>query len=151
MIGREFEERAVALIGLDHQEIAAPHAGVRSAHGADASAHHNGGIEAGEIEDGGGERGGRSSCRGCPATAMPYFRAHQFGEKFAARDDGDLQAACLLHFRILFVHGGTHDESACAGDVGRRMAFEDTRTHDGQALGDRRQFHVASRDLVAQI
>ena len=148
--GREFEERAVALIGFHHQEIAAAHAGVRAAHGADASAHHHGGVEAGEVQDGGGQGGG-----GGLAVAAGHrdavLQAHQLGQQFAARDHGDLQAAGLLHFRVLFVDRGTDDERARAGDVGRGVAFEDTRTHAGQALGDRRQFHVAARDLVAQI
>ena len=148
--GREFEEGAVALVGFHHQEIAAPHAGVGAAHGADASAHYDGGVEAGEIEDGRGQGSG-----GGLAVAAGHrdavLEAHQLGEQFAARDDGDREAAGLLHFRVLFVDGGTDDERARAGDVGRGVAFEDTRTHGGQALGDGRQFHVAARDLVAQI
>ena len=31
------------------------------------------------------------------------------------------------------------------------MAFEDTRTHGGEAIGDGRQLYVAAGDLVAQI
>ncbi len=45
---------------------------------------------------------------------------------------------------ILFVDGGTDDEGARAGDIGRGVAFEDTRAHGGQALGDGREFHVAA-------
>src|SRR5260370_8910116 len=147
---REYEEGSVALIGFHHQEIAASHAGVGTAHGADASAHYDGGIQPGEIEDGRGQgSGGGLAMAAGPPDAL--LEPHQPGEKFAARYDGDGEAAGLLHFRVLFIDGGTHDESARAGDIGRGVAFEDARTHGGQSLGDGRQFHVATRDLVAQI
>ncbi len=150
MMGASFRKRAVALVGLHHQEIAASHARVRSAHGADASAHHHRGIEAGEIENGGGQRSGG----GLAVTAGhrdAVLQAHQLGQQLAARDHGDLQPPRLLHFRILFVHRGTHHQRARAGDVGGGVAFEHTRPHGGEALGNGRQFHVAARDLVAQI
>src|ERR1035437_9431553 len=148
--GRELEEAAVALIGFDDQEIATAHAGVGAAHGADASADHYGGVQTGEIEDGGGQGSG-----GGLAVAAGHrdavLEAHELGEEFAARDDGDLEAAGLLHFRVLFLDGGADDEGARAGDVGGGVAFEDTRAHGGEALGDGRQLQVAARDLVAQV
>ena len=148
--GRELEERAVALVGFHHQEIAVADARVRAAHGADASADHHGGVEAGVVQDGGGHRGG-GGLAVAAGDGDAVLQAHQLGQQFAARDHGDLQAARFLHLGVLFIDGGTDHQGARAGDVGRGVAFEDTGAHGGQALGDRRQLHVGAGDLVAQI
>ena len=102
------------------------------------------GIEAGEVQDGRGHgSGGGLAVAAGDRDAV--LEAHQLGQQLAARDDGDLQAAGLLHFGVLFIDRGTHHQRARAGDVGRGVAFEDTRAHGGQALGDGRQFQIAAR------
>jgi hypothetical protein len=148
--GGEFQEGAVAFVGFGHQEIAAAHAGARTAHGAHTAADHYGGIEAGVVEDGGGHgsSGGLTMAAG---DGDAVLEAHQLGQHFAARDDGDLEAARLLHFGVGFVHGGADDERTRTGDVGRRVAFEDARAHGFQALGGRRKLHVGAADLVSEV
>ena len=86
-----------------------------------------------------------------PATAMPYFRRINSASSSPRGMTGICRRRASCTSGILFVHRGTDHQRARAGDVGRGVAFEDTRAHGGQALGDGRQFHVAARDLVAQI
>ena len=42
--GGELQERSIAFVRFDNQEIAVPDAGVRTAHGIDAAADDDGGI-----------------------------------------------------------------------------------------------------------
>ena len=107
--GGEFEEAAVALVALDDEQIALADAGVGPAHGADAASDDDGGIEAAVRQNRGGHRCG---CGFAVATADgdAVLQAHQLGEQFATRDDGNLAAARLHDLGIRFVDGGSDDE-----------------------------------------
>ena len=95
----ELQERAVAFVGFDHQEIALSHARVGAAHGRGFSADHHRRIEAAGIEDRSGHgRGGGFAVAAGDGDAV--FQAHQFGQQFAARDDRELQTARFLDFGI---------------------------------------------------
>src|SRR5262249_51447079 len=106
--GGELEKGAVALVGFDDEKIAVAHAGVGAAHGPDAAADHDGGIEPGVVENGGGHRGS-SGFTVAAGDGYAVFQAHQLGQQFAAGDHRDLQAARFLHFGVLLVDGGAHD------------------------------------------
>ena len=147
---RKLEERAVAFVRFHHQEIAVAHARVRSAHGADAPPHHHRRVQPRMVED-----SRRHGCGGRLSVAAAdrdtVLKAHQFGKQLAAGDNGDLQSARFLHFRILLIHRRAHHQRPRAGHIGRREAFVDRSAQGGKALGNGRELQVRPGDPIAEI
>ena len=147
--GRELQERAIALVGLDHEELAGPETGVAAAHGADASADNDCGVKSGVDEDGRDHRrrGGLAVAAGdCDAELQP----HEFGEKFASGNYGDADPPGFLNFGVGLIDGGADDERLGSFDVLRGVAFDDAGAAGGKTLRDWRELHVGAGDLVAE-
>ena len=137
---RELQERSIALIRFHHQKIALADARVRPAHGRDFAAHHHRGIHARMAQD----RRDHRSGGGLAVTARDrdaVFQAHQFGQQFAARDHGNLQAARFLHFGIRFLDRRTDHQRLRAGHIFRVVAFVNGCA---QAAPDGRWWETAS-------
>ena len=148
--GRKLQKRAVAFVRFHDQKIALADARVRSAHGRDFAADHHRGVHARMAQDGRDHRSGG----GLAVTARDrdaVFQAHQFGEQFAARDHGNLQAARFLHFGIRFLDGGTDHQRLRAGHVLRIVAFVDGCAELRQAVGRGRKLQIRAGDRVTQI
>ena len=119
---RELQKRSIALIRFHHQKIALADARVRAAHRRDLAADHHGGVDARVTQDGRDHRsGGGLAVAARDGDAV--FQAHQLGEKFSARNHGNLQPARFLHFGIRFLHGRTDHQRLRAGDIFRVVAF----------------------------
>ena len=81
-IGRQFQEGAVALVGLHHHPVAGAETRI-GAIGVDDAAIDHGGIEAAGIEQGCDHRRGRGLAVGA-RDRHAAFQPHQFGEHFGA-------------------------------------------------------------------
>ena len=87
-IGRELQERAVALVGFGDQVLRLAEAGVR-AHGIDAAADDHGGVESAGGEHCGDHRGGGGLAMHA-GDGDAVLQAHEFGEHLGALDDRDV-------------------------------------------------------------
>ena len=79
------------------------------------------------------------------------LQPHQLGQQFAARNDGNQQAARFLHLRIGGIHGGTHHNRLGAGNVGGRVTFVNPRAERRQPFRGGAQLQVRPADLISQI
>ena len=122
---REQQERAVALVGFDDHVFAA----AQARGGADvihAAADDERGIEAGRGQHGGGHRGGGGfAVRAGDGDAV--FQAHQFGQHFRARNDGNFQPVRFDDFGIVAANGRGDHHDVRAVHVFGLMAFENLR------------------------
>ncbi len=81
----------------------------------------------------------------------PVFEPHQLRQQLAARNNGDLEAARLLHLGVLLVDRRAHHQRARSGDVGGIVSLVDAGAQRGQALGDRRKPEIRAADPVSQV
>src|SRR5579863_5584228 len=110
------------IVGGKVSSMGGSDARVGAAHGGDFAADDDGGVEAGVGQDGGDHRCGG----GFPVAAgdgNAVLEAHEFGEQFAARDNGDAKAAGFLHFGIRFIDCGTDNQGFGARYVFCVMTF----------------------------
>ena len=148
-MGESFRKRAVALVGLGDQILRLAEARV-GAHGVDASADDDGGIEAA----GGEHRGHHRSGGGLAVHAGDgdaVLQAHQLGQHLGALDDRDVRAVRFGDLGIVRGNRGTGDDDFGAGDIFGAMAFEHGCAQAGQPLGDGGALQVGAGDLVAEI
>ena len=143
--GRELEKRAVALVGFGDQILRPAQPRVR-AHGIDASADHDGGIEAAGAKHAGHHRGGRGLAVHA-GDGDAVLEAHQFGQHFGALDDGNFARARFQHFGIGGIDRGTGHHHRGPLDMGGLVAFIDHGAQLGEAIGDGAAAQVGTGDF----
>ena len=111
---------------------------------------HHGRVQAGIVQDGRRERGGRGFAV-ASAHGDSVLQPHQLSQQLAARNHRNLQPPRFLHFGVLFIHRRAHHQRARALDISGRVAFEDTGAHPGKPLRNRRQLQVRAGDLIAEV
>ena len=96
--GRKEQKRAIALIGLSHQNFPLSQLGVASQRSYSSPDHHGG------IQSGGAQNGSDHRRRGGLAVASGHghaiFHAHQFREHLGPRDHRDVPPARFQHFGV---------------------------------------------------
>ena len=104
----EFQEGAVALVGLGHEVLGLAQAGIGT-HGIDAAANDDRGIEAPGGQDKRHHRGGRGLAMHA-GDGDSVFEAHQLGQHFGAGNHGDVEGLGRNNFRVVAGHGRTGDD-----------------------------------------
>ncbi len=148
--GGEFQERAVAFVGFDKQEVAAAHAGGGAADGFQAASHHDGGIQPGVTEDG-GQHGGGGSLAVAAGHGDAELQAHQLGQQLATGNHRNLEAAGFLNLGVVLADGGADHQGLGSGEVGRGVAFENAGAQLAEAVGDGGQLEVGAADGETQV
>ena len=122
-VGRQFQKRAVALVGLHHHPFAGPQPRV-GAVGVDDAAIDHGRIEIAGIEQGRDHRGGGGLAMGA-GDRDAAFQPHQFGQHFGAAHHRDALGARRHQFGIVALDRGRHHQHIGAGDVFGLVADRD--------------------------
>ena len=117
-VGGQFQERAVALVGLDDHPVAAAALGV-GAIGVDDAAVDDGRIEAGGVEQGGDQRGRRRLAMGA-GDRDALLEPHQFGEHFGAAHDRHALLPRGDEFGIVAPDRGGDDDHRRLAEIARR-------------------------------
>ncbi len=131
-VGRELEERPVALVGLDHHPVpgAEPRVG---AIGVDDAPVDHGRVESGRLEQRRHERGGRRLAVGA-GDRDALLEPHELGEHFGAANDRNAPRARRENFRIVALDGGRNDGDRGLAEIRRIVADEHCRALLPQAL-----------------
>ena len=143
-IGRQLQERAVALVGLDHHPVAGAEPGV-GAVGVDDAAIDHGRIETAGIEQRRHHRrrGGLAMGAGNRDAA---FQPHQFGQHFGPAHHRNALGAGRHQFRIVALDRGRDHDHVGAVDILGLVADRDldallAQPRDIAALGGVRALH----------
>ena len=143
-IGRQLQERAVALVGLHHHPVAGAQPRI-GAVGVDDAAIDHGRIEIAGIEQGRDHRGRRGLAVGA-GDRDAAFQPHQFGQHFGAAHHRDALGARRHQFRIVALDRGRDHDHVGAVDVLGLVADRDldalvAQPRDIAALGGVRALH----------
>ena len=146
---RKLQERPIAFVRLNQQEIALSQTSIRSK-GIDPSPDDDRGIFAGGVED---SRGDRS--RRCLAVAAgdrdAVLEPHQLGEQFPALDDGNLAGFRRNSLRVVTRNRGADNDRVGALRVFGGVALKHPSPQRLQAFGDRGTPQVGAADAVAEV
>ena len=148
-VGGELQERAVALVGLDHHPVAGPEPRVGAIGVDDAAVDHRR-IKPGGVE----QRRHQRSRRGLAMRAghgHALFQPHQLGQHLGPANDGNAPRPRLDHFGIIALHGGRNDDHRRAAEIGLVMADEDGRALLAQALDVGVVAQVRALNLMAKV
>src|SRR5690348_8345434 len=144
------EERPVALVGLDNDEIALAHLRVRAGV-VHPTAYNKRGIETRSGENRSHHRsGGGLAVR--PGHSDALFEAHQLGQHFSARNDGDLLLVRLDNLNVVRGNSGRDDHNLSAAHVFGAMPFIKRRAKLAKMFGHgcgsqiRARYGVAARE-----
>ena len=121
-VGRQLQERAVALVGLDHHPLARAHAGI-GAVGVDDAAIDHGRVEPAGVEQRRDHRGRRGLAMRA-ADGDRLAEAHQFGQHLGAPHDRQQLFARRLEFRIGFLDRGRDDDHFGVAEIFGAVADE---------------------------
>ena len=121
--GRQLQEGAVALVGLDHHPVARPQPRI-GAVGIDDAAIDDGGIEIAGIEQRRNHRGGGGLAVGA-GNRDAAFQPHQFGQHLRAPHHRNALGTRGEQFRIVALDRGGHHQHVGARDVLRPVADRD--------------------------
>ena len=139
------QERAVALVGLGHEEVAGAEARVGAERG-HLPADDDGGIEAGGAEHGGHERGRRRlAVRAGDGHAV--LHAHELGEHLGAGDDRDAEGAGLGDLGVVAVDRARVHDDVHARDVLVAVPEIDAHAQGLKPAGGAALFHVRARHV----
>ena len=114
-VGRQFQKRAVALVGFHHHPLAGAQPRI-GAVGIDDAAIDHGRIEIAGIEQGRDHRGGRGLAVGA-RDRNAAFEPHQFGQHFGAAHHRNALGARRHQFRIVALDRGRDHDDVGAVDV----------------------------------
>src|SRR5579884_491050 len=147
---RQLQERAIALVRLDHQKFAPAHARVAAAHRRDAPSDDNSGIHAGVAEDGGDHRRSRGFAVAA-GDGDAVFETHQLGQQLAPGNDRNAEPLRLENLGVMGIDGGTDHQRAGVADVFRRVSFVHAGAKFLKALGNGGQLRVGAADLISEV
>ena len=146
---RQAQERAVALVGFGHQELAMAELGI----GADAvqpPADHDGRIETAARQYRADHRsGGGLAVRTADRDAV--LHAHQFGQHVGARNHRHAGGTRGLQFGVLLAHRGRVHHQLRIRDVGGVVTDHHAAAEPHQPVGGLARAQIAARDLIAEI
>ena len=148
-VGRQFQEGAVALVGLDHHPVALPAPRV-GAVGVDDAAVDDRRIEPGGVEQSRDQRGRRRLAVGA-GDGDALLQAHQLGEHFGAAHDGNAAQPRGRQFRIVALDRGRDDDHRGVAEMRGVMPDEYGRAMLAQALDVGVVAGVRALHLVAEI
>ena len=114
-VGRQFQERAVALVGFHHHPVAGAEPRI-GAVGVDDAAIDHGRIEIAGIEQGCDHRGRGGLAMGA-RDRDAALQPHQFGEHFGAPHHRNALRARRHQFRIVALDRGRHHDHVGAVDI----------------------------------
>ena len=126
-VGGQLQERAVALVGLDHHPVARAEPRI-GAIGVDDAAVDDGRIEARGVEQRRDQRGRRRLAVGA-GDRDALLEPHQFGEHLGAPHDRNAARARRDELRIVALDRGRDDDHGGVAQIGRVMADEHVRAH----------------------
>ncbi len=147
--GRQFQERAVALIGLDYHVFRVAHAGI-GAHGVHPPTDDDRGIKAPRSQHGGDHGGGRSLAVH-PGNGDAVLQAHQLRQHLGARDDRDMESVGFGDLGILPDNRRTHHYDFRTSNIFRCVPFEDGGAQASQPLRDGGILQIRARNPVAKV
>ena len=147
--GQQAEKGAVGFVGLGDKVVAVAQMGVGSVD-IEAAADDHCGVQPGGVEDGGGQRGGGGLAVGA-RNGYALAQAHEFGQHFGARDDGDVPAAAFHQFGIVVADGRGFDQHLHVAHVFGGMAHGHARAQLAQMPDHRRIAQIRAGNLVALI
>ena len=131
-VGGQLEERAVALVGLDHHPVPGPEPRVGAVGVDDAAVDHRR-VESGRLEQRRHQRGGRRLAVSA-GDRDALLEPHQLGEHFGAANDRNAARARRDDFRIVALDGGGNDDDRSAREIRRVVADEHRRALLAQSL-----------------
>ena len=148
-VGRQLDEGAVGLVGLDHHPVAGAHAGI-GAVGVDDAAVDDGRVEAAGIEQRRHHRGGGRLAVGA-GDRDGLLEAHQLGQHLGAAHHRQQALARRLQLGIVALDRRGDDHHPRLAEIGGVMADGDGDALLAQALdigvvGQRRSPARGSRD-----
>ena len=123
-VGGQLQERAVALVGLDHHPVAAAEPRI-GAVGVDDAAVDDGRVEPGGVEQGRHQRGRRRLAVGA-GDRDALLEAHELGEHLGAANDRNAARARRDEFGIVAPDRGRDDDDGGAAEIGRIVADENS-------------------------
>ena len=142
---RQLEKRAIALVGLGHQELARAKLRIRTQCIDAAADNHR------RIETACSQHRGHHRCRRRLAmhsgNGDAVFEAHQLGQHLGALNDLNLALARLQDFRIRSRHRRAGHNHRCVNYILRIVAFVDCRAKLGESIGHRTAAQIGTGDL----
>jgi hypothetical protein len=146
-IGRQFQERAVALVRLDHHPVARAEAGI-GAERVDDAAIDDGRVEAAGVEQGRDHRGRGGLAVGA-GNGDAGFQPHQFGQHLGTAHDRNAPSRERRRVRDCPSDGGRDHHNLGHAEILRGMADGDGRAAilqplDRIALGGVRALHLVA-------
>ncbi len=133
MRGRQADEAAVGLVGLDHHPVALARAGV-GAIGVDDAAVDHGRVELGGIEQGCDQRGRGGLAVGAGDRDRP-LEPHQLAQHLGPAHDRHAGAARGLDLGVVALDRGRHHDHPAVAEIGGPVADRDLDAQPAQALG----------------
>ena len=119
-VGRQLEEGAVGLVGLDHHPVAGAEPRI-GAVGLDDAAVDDGRIEIAGVEQRGDQRGGRGLAVGA-GDRDAALEPHQLGQHLGAPHHRQPLRARRDEFRIVALDRGRHDDHLGVAEIAGRVA-----------------------------
>ena len=147
--GRQLDEAAVGLVGLDHHPVARAEPRV-GAVGIDDAAVDDRRVQPGAVEHGGDDRGRGRLAVGAGDRHRP-LEAHQLGQHLGPLHHGDVALARGDHLDVVFADGGRDDQHRHVVDDLGAVAARDGNTQGAQAAHGRALGDVAALDPVAEV
>ena len=96
------------------------------------------------------DHGGRGCFAVCAGDGDAVFEAHQFGEHFRARNDGDFAPVRFDNFRIVGLNRGRNDDDVRIFDVRSFVAFVNRGAEILKALGCGGRLCVRAGNVIAE-
>src|SRR5256885_591691 len=146
--GRVIEEAAVAFVGFDDKIFAFAEAGGGSGL-VEFAANDERRIKMRGSENA-RDHGGRGGLSVSAGNGDAVFEAHQFGEHFRARDNGDFALVRFDNFRIVGLNRGRNDDDVRIFDVRSFVAFVNRGAEILKALGCGGRLCVRAGNVIAE-